>query len=63
MNKPHCGSSTELSLTFITLVPAIRDYDIEEPSPVRFEKYGRDGRDRDAYDEDAEGKNSSLLVN
>ncbi|KAJ8716901.1 hypothetical protein PYW07_003528 [Mythimna separata] len=33
---------------------AVRDYDIEEPSPVRFEKYGREGRERDPYDEDGE---------
>lgn len=28
----------------------VRDYDLEEPSPVRYEKHGREGRD--VYDED-----------
>lgn len=42
------------------LVLGIRDYDPEDRSPVRYEKYSRDGRDN--YDDEAEGKTIAILT-
>lgn len=52
------GLKLPIIITLYTLVLAARDYDVEEPSPVRFEKYGREPSD--IYDEDADG--NSLIT-